>query len=98
MIGLLLHLLDNNQVPDTEWRYLRLRQLHRAAQVDLALARRNPDVSQTHVMSLVRDVRQLDAELKRIEPLRPAGRGNQRHAAMPTTCHRASYQWEGLRP
>lgn len=74
MIGLLLHLLDHNQVPDTEWRYLRLRQLHRAAQVDLELARRNPDLTDHHLVGLARDVRQLDAELKRMEPLRPVFR------------------------
>jgi hypothetical protein len=74
MIGLLLHLLDHNQVPDTEWRYLRLRQLHRAAQVDLELARRNPDLTDAHLVGLARDVRQLDAELKRMEPLRPVFR------------------------
>jgi len=74
MIGLLLHLLDNNQVPDTEWRYMRLRQLQRAAQVDLELARRNPDLSDTQLMGLIRDVRQLDAEVKRMEPLRPVFR------------------------
>ena len=81
MIGLLLHLLDNNQVPDTEWRYMRLRQLQRAAQVDLELARRNPDLSDTQLMGLIRDVRQLDAEVKRMEPLRTLDRGDPRNAA-----------------
>ena len=79
MIGLLLHLITEGpssaaQVPDTEWRYLRLRQLHRAAQVDLALAQRNPDLSDTHLVGLTRDVHQLEAELKRIEPMRPVSR------------------------
>ena len=81
MIGLLLHLLDNNQVLDTEWRYMRLRQLQRAAQVDLELARRNPDLSDTQLMGLIRDVRQLDAEVKRMEPLRTLDRGDPRNAA-----------------
>lgn len=48
--------------------------MHRAAQVDLELAKRNPDLSDIQLVGLARNVRQLDAELKRIEPLRPVFR------------------------
>lgn len=90
MIGLLLHLLDNHQVPDTEWRYMRLRQLQRAAQVDLELARRNPDLSKSHLMGLIRDVRQLDAEVTRMEPLRSVDRNEPRNATQHSPCRWSS--------
>jgi len=95
MIGLLLHLITEapssaTQVPDTEWRYLRLRQLHRAVQVDLALAQRNPDLSDTQLVGLARDVHQLEAELKRLEPLRPVFRRSDGDWRVPgqSTSHR----------